>query len=88
MIDLSLIRHLHRRPVMLYMMLPLDRHFYSGFGAVADSFRDADAPFSWVVTHLLKHFVRDCHNSSVVLVDGYQFATRSKPLGLRHGESQ
>jgi hypothetical protein len=40
-IDLSLIRHLHRRPVMLYMMLPLDRHFDSGFGAVADSFRDA-----------------------------------------------
>ncbi len=26
---------------MLYMMLPLDRHFDSGFGAVADSFRDA-----------------------------------------------
>jgi len=26
---------------MLYMMLPLDRHFDSGFGAVADSFKDA-----------------------------------------------
>ena len=26
---------------MFYMMLPLDRHFDSGFGAVADSFKDA-----------------------------------------------
>ena len=26
---------------MLYMLLPLDQHYDSGFGAVADSFKDA-----------------------------------------------
>ncbi|RXU06233.1 hypothetical protein B1F69_00065, partial [Pseudomonas syringae] len=55
---------------MLYMMLPLDRHFDSGFGAVADSFRDAaDAledtptlnthlPVSFLYRHAIELFLK------------------------------